>query len=160
MSSPRRGRTPPPDFMASLVANILSGNALSGLAQLIDSIRGKSPEAAAKLAEVQAQYASQLQTIELQQAGNQIQGQINVNQEESKGNWFEADWRPLVGYICGGGLAIQFIVSPLATWGCALAHFPIQFPQLDMSTLLTLLFGMLGLGGIKAAENISGSKSR
>lgn len=88
---------------------------------------------------------------------DQVTAQIEVNkQEASSVSMFVAGWRPFCGWICGSGLGIQFIVNPLATWTAALLKHPIAFPSLDLGTLMTLLFGMLGLGSLRTYEKVSG----
>ena len=63
--------------------------------------------------------------------------QIKVNIEEAKGNWFQSSWRPLIGWICGLSLAINYMVSPI------LAGFGIIIPQADMSLMMSLLFNFI-----------------
>ena len=72
--------------------------------------------------------------------------QIKVNQAEAKGNWFQSSWRPLIGWICGLSLAINYMVSPI------LAGFGIIIPQADMSVMMPLLFGMLGISGLRSFD--------
>ena len=72
--------------------------------------------------------------------------QIKVNQEEAKGNWFQSSWRPLIGWICGLSLAINYMVSPIC------AGFGITIPQADMSVMMPLLFGMLGIAGMRSFD--------
>ena len=72
--------------------------------------------------------------------------QIKVNIEEAKGNWFQSSWRPLIGWICGLSLAINYMVSPI------LAGFGIIIPQADMSVMMPLLFGMLGIAGMRSYD--------
>ena len=72
--------------------------------------------------------------------------QIKVNQEEAKGNWFQSSWRPLIGWICGLSLAINYMVSPI------LAGFGIMIPQADMSVMMPLLFGLLGISGLRSFD--------
>ena len=55
--------------------------------------------------------------------------QIKVNQEEAKGNWFQSSWRPLIGWVCGLSLMINYMISPIC------AGFGIIIPQADMSPL-------------------------
>ena len=43
-------------------------------------------------------------------------------------------------------------------WAAALAGHAIAFPSLDMGTLMTLLGGLLGLGGMRTAEKLQGIK--
>ena len=113
-----------------------------------------------------AKAAAQLEAMRLAQAGEfkeidtQLQrdlAQIAVNQAEAQSNdFFRAGWRPFVGWICGVGLGVQFLVAPLASWVAALIGHAIAFPTLDMGTLMTLLAGMLGLGTLRTAEKVKG----
>ena len=72
--------------------------------------------------------------------------QIKVNQEEAKGNWFQSSWRPLIGWICGLSLMINYMISPIC------AGFGIIIPQADMSVMMPLLFGMLGIAGMRSYD--------
>jgi hypothetical protein len=84
--------------------------------------------------------------------------QTNINQAEaSNPNMFVAGWRPFVGWVCGGGLAYQYLADPLLSWGAAIAHLPVP-PSLDMSTLITMLGGLLGLGGMRTYEKINNAQ--
>jgi len=40
----------------------------------------------------------------------------------------------------------------------ALAGHPIKFPQMDLGTMMPLLFGMLGLGAYRTAEKVRGAR--
>ena len=102
-----------------------------------------------------AQEQAKIALIQMQAQGelSQLAGQLEINKAEaSSPNLFVAGWRPAVGWTCAAGLVSQFIVSPLATWLASLLGHPIAYPNLDMGTLLTLLFGMLGLGGLRTYE--------
>ena len=72
--------------------------------------------------------------------------QIEVLKADAKGNWFQASWRPLIGWICGLSLGINYMVSPIC------AGFGITIPQADMSVMMPLLFGMLGLAGMRSYD--------
>ena len=118
------------------------------------------------LPDPQAKAQAQLQLIQMQQAGEfkeietqlaMAQGQMDTNKTEAANpSLLVSGWRPAIGWICGLGLAVQFLVSPLFTWAAALLGHPIVFPQLDMGTLLTLLGGMLGLGSLRTMEKLKG----
>lgn len=114
----------------------------------------------------QAKAQAQLQLIQMQQAGEfkeletdlaMAQGQMEINKTEAASpSLLVSGWRPSVGWVCVSGLAVQFLVRPLFTWGAALLGHPIEFPALDMGTLMTLLAGILGLGSLRTAEKIKG----
>ena len=149
--------------MATAVVNLLSGGLLQGISTVIDHIRGKSPEDAAKLDQLRTQYAAEFQLAQLQQESDLLKAnaaaagdQTDVNKVEAANTrLFISGWRPFIGWVCGSGLACQFIVGPLVTWACALAGKAVTFPSLDLGTLLTLLLGMLGLGGMRTYEKIN-----
>lgn len=83
-------------------------------------------------------------------------GQMAVNSAEAaSGNAFVAGWRPFVGWVCGLGLLYQLLLRPL------LMGFSGQvFPALEIETLMTLLFGVLGLGWFRSSEKIKGVARR
>ena len=74
--------------------------------------------------------------------------QISVNREEAKGNWFQSSWRPATAWVCVAGIAINFLVSPLA------APFGIIVPQVDTAVTMPLLLGLLGLTTARTYERI------
>ena len=76
--------------------------------------------------------------------------QIKVNEAEAKGNWFQSSWRPATAWVCVLGFLVNFLVSPLC------AGFGIDIPQADTATMLPVLMGMLGLGGMRTLERLKG----
>ena len=114
----------------------------------------------------QAKAQAQLDLLKLQQAGEfkELDAELALKLEQIKVNALEAQspdlfrggWRPFVGWVCGTGLAVQFLVAPLASWAAALYGHAIAFPSLDMGTLITLLGGLLGLGTLRTTEKIKG----
>tara|TARA_Y200000002_G_scaffold382856_1_gene401679 strand:+ start:303 stop:680 length:378 start_codon:yes stop_codon:yes gene_type:complete len=74
--------------------------------------------------------------------------QIQVNQEEAKGNWFQSSWRPLIGWVCGLSLMINYMISPIC------AGFGVVIPQADMSVMMPLMFGMLGISGMRSYDKM------
>ena len=107
-----------------------------------------------------AQAASaKLELMKLPQSGElaQIAGQMDINKVEAANpSVFVSGWRPGIGWVCGAGFAVQFVVGPLAEWGSALYGHPVKFPQMDTGTMMPLLLGMLGLGGMRTAEKMQG----
>ena len=103
--------------------------------------------------------AAKLELFKLQQSGElaQIAGQMDVNKAEAANpNVFVSGWRPFIGWVCGLGFGVQFVFGPLAEWGSALYGHPVKFPPMDIGTMMPLLLGMLGLGGLRTAEKIQG----
>ena len=103
--------------------------------------------------------AAKLELFKLQQSGElaQIAGQMDVNKAEAANpNVFVSGWRPFIGWVCGLGFGVQFVFGPLAEWGSALYGHPVKFPPMDTGTMMPLLLGMLGLGGLRTAEKIQG----
>lgn len=101
--------------------------------------------------------AARLQLLQLQQSGElaQMTGQMEINKTEAaSGSVFTSGWRPYIGWVCGTGLAYQFLFYPVAV-----AYLP-KIVQLDMGTLLSLLAGMLGLSGMRTTEKLNGVASK
>lgn len=55
------------------------------------------------------------------------------------------------------GLVYQFFLMPILPWVATVIGLDVPpLPPIDNDTLLTLLFGMLGLGGLRTFERIKG----
>ena len=82
--------------------------------------------------------------------------QASINAEEAKSSsLFVSGWRPAVGWTCALGLVYTFMGQPILAWGSLAFHIPVP-PLLDMGTLITLLGGMLGIGGMRTVEKLQG----
>jgi len=101
-------------------------------------------------ADKRQQIAHEIATMSEKHIHEIAKAQIEVNKEEAKGNWFQSSWRPATAWICVAGFAVNFLISPLA------APFGIVVPQADTSTMLPVLMGMLGLGGMRSYEKTKG----
>ena len=85
--------------------------------------------------------------------------QIGVNAVEAANpNWFISGWRPAVGWTCAGGLFYQVIARPILGWIMQNLFGWTLPPQLEMDTLMTVLFGMLGLGAYRTVEKVKGAE--
>jgi len=85
--------------------------------------------------------------------------QIGVNAvEAANSNWFISGWRPAVGWTCAGGLFYQVIARPILGWIMQNLFGWTLPPQLEMDTLMTVLFGMLGLGAYRTVEKVKGAE--
>jgi hypothetical protein len=110
------------------------------------------PDPAAK-----ASAEAQLMMAQAQAAIASVQQQIDINKiEAANTNIFVSGWRPFVGWACGGAFAAHFILMPLLNWLIELCgHDAIVIP-FDMSTLSTVLMGLLGLGTMRSVEKVVG----
>jgi len=95
-----------------------------------------------------AKMAHELATLADKQAQQAMLAQIEVNKTEAAGNWFQASWRPLCGYVCVLGLMVNFLISPIC------AGFGFIIPQAEMSVMMPILTGMLGLAGMRSFEKV------
>lgn len=97
------------------------------------------------------------------QVGGEIQAvtdQLQVNLAEAASrSTFVAGWRPFIGWISGAGLGYEFLLRPLLTYATACFGGHFVAPDLDMSSLNQLLFGMLGLASMRTVEKIKGVNS-
>ena len=83
--------------------------------------------------------------------------QIEVNKVEAQHRTvFVAGWRPFTGWVCATALAYHFIIEPVLVFFLSWYGVDIQLPQFDMASLLTVLMGMLGLGGLRTYEKKQG----
>ena len=80
--------------------------------------------------------------------------QIEINkQEAAHKSMFVAGWRPFVGWTCGVALAWHFVGQPIAIFVITFAGVDAPpLPVFEMESLLTVLLGMLGLGGLRTFE--------
>jgi len=83
-------------------------------------------------------------------------GQLEINKAEASSmDSFRAGWRPLIGYICAAALGWNYVVKPLVVWGCAIWAPTVAVPDIALdSNLWELMFGMLGLGGLRTFEKL------
>lgn len=96
---------------------------------------------------------------EMEQAGDLavIAGQNEINKiEAANSNIFVSGWRPFIGWVCGGALALQLVVAPLVMWGATASGRPVKLPVMETELLTTMLVGMLGLGGMRTVEKLQG----
>jgi len=85
-------------------------------------------------------------------------GQMEINKEEAKDpSLFKSGWRPGVGWLCLAGFAYMAVVRPILPWVLTVAGLDVPpLPAIDTAEIGALLFGMLGLGGMRTAERMKG----
>jgi hypothetical protein len=109
--------------------------------------------------------AAKLKMFELQQQGvfKEMDQSFQLSIEQIKVNAVEAanpsvfvsGWRPAVGWVCVAAYAFNYLLLPLLNWGAKWADpsAPLIL-ALDTGELTTLLFGMLGIGGLRTFEKL------
>ena len=86
-----------------------------------------------------------------------VQGQLDINKAEaSSSSTFVAGWRPFIGWVCGMGCAWNWIGLPVAKFGLAVYGHPLELEPADLSEMMPLLLGMLGLGTLRTFEKTKG----
>jgi hypothetical protein len=93
-----------------------------------------------------SRLAHEVATMAENHAQELSKAQIELNTADAKGNWFQSSWRPMCGHVCVLGLAVNFLISPIA------AGFGIEVPQADMSVMMPVLTGLLGLASLRTFE--------
>jgi len=103
--------------------------------------------------------AAKLELLKLQQSGELavITAQTDINKEEAKSSsLFVSGWRPFVGWVSGSAFALHFLLIPIANFILVANGHKEVVLAFDMQTLLTVLMGLLGLGGMRSYEKVKG----
>lgn len=101
--------------------------------------------------------AFELSTMAERHAQELAKAQLDVNKTEAAHkSLFVSGWRPAVGWVAVLGMASNFLVIPVANFVLALANSTIIVPILDLSEMMPVLLGMLGLGAMRTAEKVKG----
>ena len=105
-----------------------------------------------------AKLAHELATMADKLAHEQQLAQMAINKEEaSSGSLFKGGWRPFVGWICGIAFFYHFVCQPVIIFIVAMSGIDIpDLPKFEMNTLLTVLGGLLGIGGLRTYEKQKG----
>ena len=83
--------------------------------------------------------------------------QIEVNKAEAAHRTvFVAGWRPFIGWTCGLALSYHFILQPIIVFTMSVNGLDYDLPEFDMGSLMTIVLGLLGLGGMRSFEKLKG----
>lgn len=86
-----------------------------------------------------------------------VQGQLDINKNEAANpSVFVSGWRPFIGWVCGAACVWNWIGLPIAKFAMLAIGHPIAMSPADLSEMLPILMGMLGLGGLRTVEKING----
>tara|TARA_R100001163_G_scaffold50272_1_gene37807 strand:- start:24 stop:425 length:402 start_codon:yes stop_codon:yes gene_type:complete len=128
---------------------------------LLNSLIGPATQILDKFVEdkdQKAKLAHELATMADRLAHEQQLAQIAVNKEEAaSGSLFKGGWRPFVGWVCGVAFCYHFILQPVIIFIVSIIGVNVpDLPEFQMNTLLTVLGGLLGIGGLRTYEKQKG----
>jgi len=128
------------------------GGVITSIREALTGERIKDPT---EMAKVQLQLESLDQALKT--------GQLEINKvEAASSSAFVAGWRPFLGWVAGIAFAYQFVLYPIilwawAAWGLKGISPP---PVMDVGALMTLLAGLLGLGGMRSFDKLKGTDTK
>ncbi len=102
--------------------------------------------------------AHEIATLAQKQAHENALAQIEVNKvEAASSSIFKSGWRPFIGWVCGTAFAYHFVLQPVLIFVMTYMGHPVPaLPEFDMASLMTVLGGLLGLGGLRTFEKYKG----
>ena len=86
-------------------------------------------------------------------------GQMEINKvEAAQPGIFKGGWRPFAAWACVASGVVYPIVRVLLPWGLQVTGVQgvPPLPPLDTTEAMTMLFGLLGLGGMRMTERLKG----
>jgi hypothetical protein len=98
---------------------------------------------------------SEQEKAELVAAVQLVNGQLDINKAEATNpNVFVSGWRPFIGWVCGiacawNWIGISVVSTALTIWGR-----PIVLKTADVSEMMPVLLGLLGLGALRTYERV------
>lgn len=140
------------------IPDLLSGGLFDFAGKVLDRvIQDPTAKAAAQL-----ELAKLNQNGQLEQLKSDTQlalGQIEVNKVEAASeSLFKSGWRPAAGWMCVAAMGYQFLFRSIIGWVAQQAFGWSLPPSLEIDTLMTVLFGLLGLGAYRTVEKVRGTK--
>ena len=139
---------------------------ISGLFSAAQSLIGRFFPDPEKQAEAQRALLQMQQNGELALLASETdlaKLQLQVNVEEAKhANIFVSGWRPCCGWVCAAAFAYSYVLLPtlqffVFTFGTTtMVEQLSRAPALELSEMMPVLLGMLGLSGLRTTERIKG----
>jgi len=110
-----------------------------------------------------AAASAKLELLKLQQSGELaiMAAQTDINKVEAgSASLFVSGWRPAIGWVCGAACAWNWIGLPIAMFAAAYLGKTLNLKPADITEMLPVLMGMLGLGGLRTLEKVNGVASK
>jgi hypothetical protein len=84
-----------------------------------------------------------------------VQGQLEINKVEAAStSVFVSGWRPFIGWVCGAACAWNWIGLPI------LRMYVPDLTPANLTEMMPVLMGLLGLGALRTVEKINNVASR
>ncbi len=123
----------------------------TGISGIASSIRS------AITGEMSTEKKAELEKIALEAENLQKHTQLQVNLAEAQHqSILVAGWRPFIGWVCGLSMANNYIFRPWAIAILSAAGKTFEFPVIDLSLMIPIMTGMLGLAGMRTYEKKQG----
>jgi len=109
-----------------------------------------------------AELSHEIATLAAKQEHAIRLAQIEVNKAEAQsGGWFQSSWRPATAWVCVTAFAWAYVLQPVTVF--VLSYLGIEtppLPELDISMMLPVLLGMLGLGSMRSFDKVRGTDTK
>lgn len=120
--------------------------AVSGIISKVIPDKDKANELAHEIATLTEKHAHEI-----------AKAQIEVNKvEASHKSLFVSGWRPGAGWVCVVAMAFNYIILPFLNFALLLHEVPVSIAPLDLTMMMPVLLGMLGLGSMRMNEKVKG----
>src|SRR5271157_3250320 len=138
---------------------------MSAITDMVTGLVGGIGDAAIKIRTaitgIDPAKQAELHELVTQLEGQAMKSQSDINAVEAASkNLFVSGWRPGIGWVCVAAFALNYLLYPLINWTCIIAHVSLAapLPQLDLTTMMPILLGLLGLGTMRTVEKINGAQ--
>ena len=107
--------------------------------------------------EINPEKKAEIEVLITQLEAKAQEAQTDINKIEAQNpSLFVSGWRPFIGWVGGLGILYHYVGYSLIQWALALAKVDIQAPVLNTEGLLSIVFALLGVGGLRTLEKMKG----
>lgn len=87
--------------------------------------------------------------------------QVELNKVEANhASIFIAGWRPFIGWVAGLAILWKYLMGPLLVWSLSAFGIITELPVIANEELMTLVFAMLGVGGMRSFDKLKGTDTK
>ena len=128
-----------------MLDKLLGGGGIKAIGNIVDEVFTSEDErnqAKISIQKIEARLKEKQMDINAVEAGHR--------------SIFIAGWRPALGWISALSVGYVYLFQPFIVMGLKIAGSDVELPTLDLSQLMPLILGMLGLGGLRTFEKAKG----